>query len=275
MACRLGVGLPRTRGRRPRPGRWCGSCWNGLQLAPLRIWPARPSTCRCWSRRNAARAASRRAWCSGSVGLYRGLWRFASVPDLCNIAQGRVPRRARRSCSACSSTTASATVPRTVLLLYPFALVGLLGAPRLLYRVWKDSRIDAHAHAPRVRVLILGAGRAGEALVRDLRRTGAYHPVGFLDDTARLRGARCRACRCSARSSDAGRRSRARPPRELLVIAMPSADADADAARGRAVRTHRPAVPHGAAPAGRARRPLAAGRAEGSRDRGPARPRAR
>ena len=38
--------------------------------------------------------------------------------------------------------------------------------------------------------VIIGAGQAGETLVRDLRRTGAYDPVGFLDDAPEKRGAR-------------------------------------------------------------------------------------
>ena len=58
----------------------------------------------------------------------------------------------------------------------------------------------------------------------------------------------------------------------LLVIAMPSVHAALAAARRRRVRTHRRSVPHGAAPGRHARRALAAGRTEGSRDRGPARP---
>ncbi|MCP2937480.1 hypothetical protein NK983_32780, partial [Salmonella enterica subsp. enterica serovar Typhimurium] len=67
------------------------------------------------------------------------------------------------------------TVPRSVLLLYPLVMMGALGAPRLLYRAWKDSRIELDQRSS-VRVLILGAGRAGEALVRDLHRFGTYHP---------------------------------------------------------------------------------------------------
>ena len=68
--------------------------------------------------------------------------------------------------------------------------MALLGAPRLLYRAWKDSRSEGRISEGSVRTLILGAGRAGEALVRDLRRVGTYQPVGFLDDAAALRGSK-------------------------------------------------------------------------------------
>src|SRR5690606_30037967 len=101
------------------------------------------------------------------TGLYRGLWRFASVPDIWNIF---------RACVLGAVAVAITlflynrlvTVPRTVLVLYPIVLSLLLGAPRLLYRYWKDSRIDLLSRTPSQRVLVLGAGKAGEALVRDL-----------------------------------------------------------------------------------------------------------
>ncbi|MEI2455061.1 nucleoside-diphosphate sugar epimerase/dehydratase [Lysobacter firmicutimachus] len=158
------------------------------------------------------------------VGLYRGLWRFAGVPDLWNIFK------------ACMLGLFAIVlglflynrldlVPRTVLVLYPLVLMGMLGAPRLLYRAWKDSRIDS-ANAVSVRILILGAGRAGEALVRDLRRFGTYHPVGFLDDAARLRGSKVQGVPVLGRVEDVAEIAR-ETAAKLLVIAMPSADANA------------------------------------------------
>ena len=158
------------------------------------------------------------------VGLYRGLWRFAGVPDLWNIFK------------ACMLGLFAIVlglflynrvdqVPRTVLVLYPLVLMGMLGAPRLLYRAWKDSRID-NANSVSVRILILGAGRAGEALVRDLRRFGTYEPVGFLDDAARLRGSKVQGVPVLGRVPEVAEIAR-ETAAKLLVIAMPSADASA------------------------------------------------
>src|SRR5690606_27233300 len=112
------------------------------------------------------------------VGLYRGIWRFASVPALVNILQSCVFRLVAIFLGLFLYNRLT-LAPRTVLLLYPVVLPALLGMPRLLYRAWKDHQRMRSSQSA-LRVLILGAGQAGETLVRDLRRTGSYHPVGFL-----------------------------------------------------------------------------------------------
>ena len=115
-----------------------------------------------------------------TVGLYRGVWRFASVPDFIRIAKA----------------TAAGTVgvlllfffarppfelPRVVPILYGFVLGSGLGGARLLFRWLKDYR---HFFGNSKRVLIVGAGNAGEGLVRDLLRydNHLYQPVAILDD---------------------------------------------------------------------------------------------
>ncbi len=157
------------------------------------------------------------------VGLYRGVWRFASVPDLMNILKATmfgllavllvlfIYNRLEQA-------------PRSVLVLYPLGLSLMLGAPRLLYRSWKDrGRINSDMAA--VRVLILGAGQSGEAVVRDLRRTGAYQPVGFLDDAAKLRGSHLHGVPVLGRIKDVGRIA-PETAAKMLVIALPSIDAE-------------------------------------------------
>lgn len=123
-------------------------------------------------------------------GLYRSMWRFASLPDLTNIAK-----------SSIIGTLAIAAVlfffnrlnfiPRTALILYPLFLGFLLGAPRLLYRLWKEHslRYVLDSRSPK-RTLIIGAGRAGEMLVRDILRDGEYLLVGLVDDNSKLHGAK-------------------------------------------------------------------------------------
>ena len=80
-------------------------------------------------------------------------------------------------------------VPRSSLLFYPFLLIFLLGMPRLIYRLLHEHTLNLTAK-PRQRVLVLGAGTAGDMVVRDVLRNpnSDYIPVGFLDDQQRLRG---------------------------------------------------------------------------------------
>ncbi|NLB57860.1 MAG: polysaccharide biosynthesis protein, partial [Gammaproteobacteria bacterium] len=114
-------------------------------------------------------------------------------------------------------------VPRTVLVMYPVVLTALLGMPRLLYRSWKDYSVNRTDQSA-IRVLILGAGQAGEALVRDLRRTGSYEAVGFLDDAIKLHGSHLQGVPVLGRIEDVGRIAPETAAR-LLIIAMPSLDA--------------------------------------------------
>jgi len=122
-------------------------------------------------------------------GLYRGLWRFASIHDLWNIIRATVIGTLLIMV-VLFFFNRGVGVPRSTLALYPFFLMFLLGGPRLLYRMWKDYGLNIQAAPNAKKVLILGAGRSGEMLVRDIRREGIYQPIGFLDDNPRLRGAK-------------------------------------------------------------------------------------
>ena len=123
------------------------------------------------------------------IRLYRGVWRFASIPDLWNIIRAAF-LGALAIGLALFMFNRLQGVPRLTLLLYPVFLVFLLGAPRLIYRMWKDHGLNLQKASGRERVLILGAGRAGEMLARDMRRDAGRVVVGFLDDDAKLRGAK-------------------------------------------------------------------------------------
>jgi FlaA1/EpsC-like NDP-sugar epimerase len=125
-----------------------------------------------------------------ATGLYKGLWRFASFQDMWNIA-----RASTYGTVAIIAVLALVEGPAIsqwmpTVLIYPVLLFVLLGLPRMCYRFWKDSQI-----APPVagkgfkRVLIIGAGRSGAMLERELSRRGGFDVVGFLDDDERLRGA--------------------------------------------------------------------------------------
>ncbi len=113
-------------------------------------------------------------------GMYRGLWRFASIPDLFRILKA-VFFGALCVIVIFSLVTRLAGVPRSVLFLYPLLLTAGLSLPRLLYRWYKDQHFTLRKKEG-TRIVIIGAGNAGELLLRDLRNQDEYQPVGFLDD---------------------------------------------------------------------------------------------
>ena len=124
------------------------------------------------------------------LGLYRGLWRFASIPDLWNIIKAAVLGTLLSALLLFIQLRLQG-VPRSILVLYPVFLILLLGGPRLGYRLWKDRSLSlATIAGNRRNVLIIGAGNAGETLARDMLREGQDNLAGFLDDAPALRGTR-------------------------------------------------------------------------------------
>ena len=119
-------------------------------------------------------------------GLYRGVWRFASVPDLVRICKAVLVGMAF-SAVIIFLLTRMEGVPRSVFPLYGLLLIALLGSSRLLVRWTKDRGIYTDECK---KLLIVGAGKAGEMLVRDLLRSReeCYQPVGFVDDSIAKRG---------------------------------------------------------------------------------------
>ena len=123
--------------------------------------------------------------------LYRGLWRFASLLDLWNIFRAAIVGGVVAALVFFVMFRLEG-VPRSVLLLYPVFLIFLLGGPRLGYRLWKDRNTSILSAIDKKRVLVIGAGNAGDMLVRDMHRSEEDIPVAILDDNSALVGAEIR-----------------------------------------------------------------------------------
>ena len=155
------------------------------------------------------------------TGLYKSVWRFASLPDLWNILRAVVLGTVAIYLSLFLYNRLDG-VPRSVLLLYPILLAVLLGGPRLAYRFWKDSRSDLLQNQTAKRVMIVGADRAGEVLSRDLRHDSRYVVVGFVDDKPSLRGASINGHPVLGRFDQLTEVAREAAV-EMLLIALPAA----------------------------------------------------
>ena len=122
-----------------------------------------------------------------AFGLYRGLWRFASVLDLQRImfAAGLgallIPL-------VLVMLQLQAVVPRSVLIFYPIVLIFLMAGDRFAYRIWKEHRLYSPLAALGEPVLVIGAGEAGARLTREFARSRQWRVVGLIDDDPAKQG---------------------------------------------------------------------------------------
>jgi FlaA1/EpsC-like NDP-sugar epimerase len=117
--------------------------------------------------------------------LNRGVWRYASLPDLLEIARA-VSLTVLLFLALQFLTTRLIGYPRSAMLINWFVLIFLLGATRFAYRLLRDGNLHQMIQRARplaVPVLLVGAGDAAEAFIRETRRTAAapYAVLGILD----------------------------------------------------------------------------------------------
>ena len=118
-------------------------------------------------------------------GLYRGIWRFASLPDLKRILIAVLVAGAGITAAFFMLRI---PVPRSVLILDPILLVALMGGSRLIYRMHRERRMRSRLPTTREPVLVLGAGAAGAKLIAELAQSREWRVVGVLDDDRFKRG---------------------------------------------------------------------------------------
>jgi FlaA1/EpsC-like NDP-sugar epimerase len=114
-------------------------------------------------------------------GLYRGMWVFASLPDVMRISKA-VGTGALVVMVAAVMVQPVPVVPRSVLVVSPLLLFLAMGGARALYRATKEFYLYGALVAQGKPVIVLGAGGAGASLARELSRSSEWRLVGLLDD---------------------------------------------------------------------------------------------
>lgn len=120
-------------------------------------------------------------------GLYRGMWRFASIPDLKRIIRA-VALSALIIGFASLILQPEIIIPRSVLILNPLLLVLLMGGSRFAYRAWKERRLFnpiAHQGKP---VIVIGVEEAAINLIKELAKSQEWRVVALLDDDKQMQG---------------------------------------------------------------------------------------
>ncbi|MCX7543928.1 polysaccharide biosynthesis protein [Marinicella gelatinilytica] len=152
------------------------------------IWPMSP-TVELWSL-EIALVLLVQGLVSFYFDMYRGLWRFASVPDLMNLLK-----------SALVGTLAIAGLfflmnrlsgmPRSVIVMYPILLVLFWGVPRISYRLWKDKYFNLSSDSI-PRVILVGAGNIADLFIRNAVTNRSCHVMSIVDDDVKYQGTQLR-----------------------------------------------------------------------------------
>ena len=111
--------------------------------------------------------------------LYEGLWRYTGIWDLKRIVFG-VTLSSVVFFGLVRWVFHTPGYPRSIYIIDAILLVFFMGGVRLSRRIYREARITFQER----RVLVFGAGDAGEMIVRDMLKNESYgsRPIGFIDD---------------------------------------------------------------------------------------------
>lgn len=121
------------------------------------------------------------------AGLYRGMWVFASLPDLVRVLKAVAGSSAAALVYMVLYRT-EYPVPRSLLVVYPLLMLFIMGGGRMGYRLWKEHRLFGGLITQGKPVIVVGAGRAAAMLIRELERSPDWRVVGLLDDDSKKWG---------------------------------------------------------------------------------------
>jgi len=152
--------------------------------------------------------------------LYRDLWRYSSMSSLLRIATS-VTLGSAVFLVLVRFVMGDVSYPRSIYVLDWMLLIFFYGGSRLSIRILREY---LHPGFAGKRVLIIGAGDAGEMIVRDMRNNPqyAYRPIGFLDNDPYKKGLNIHGVPIFGRIDMLGEVVERHAPEEILIC-IPSA----------------------------------------------------
>jgi FlaA1/EpsC-like NDP-sugar epimerase len=159
-----------------------------------------------------------------AFGLYKGMWVFASLPDLSRIVRA-VGVAAALVIVLATLMRGSTPIPRSVLVAFPVFLLMMMGGARAMYRVWREHRLYGALAAEGRPALLIGAGEAGINVMRQLGRSPDWRLVAVLDDNSVKHGREMMGLRIVGPINELEHWARELKAQHAIV-AMPSASAD-------------------------------------------------
>jgi FlaA1/EpsC-like NDP-sugar epimerase len=157
-------------------------------------------------------------------GFYNRWWRYVSTRDMWGAARGvTVGSLIAYLVLYAFPPNHTSRLPRGIAVFDYLLLLAFVAGTRLLARSLIErplSGLVAHGKE----VLIIGAGDAGQLMVREMQRNRQLHytPIGFVDDDPRKRGDRIHGVKILGTTDDLAHLLRDNKPDEVL-IAIPSA----------------------------------------------------
>jgi UDP-GlcNAc:undecaprenyl-phosphate GlcNAc-1-phosphate transferase len=120
-------------------------------------------------------------------GLYSGVWRFAGAREAATITAAVLLSEPIAVGIVWLSFGPFGDFPASIYVVDALFCIALIGASRFGERALFHALGRVRAREARRRTVIVGAGRSGRSLLRELRETPGEQVVGFVDDDPRLR----------------------------------------------------------------------------------------
>jgi len=158
------------------------------------------------------------------LGVYKGVWRYVGMTDMVIILKA-ISLGSIIILAATWAVVPSLGYPRSVIIIEWLGDVMLIGGIRMAFRLWSHGRVKAQAKDKTFsRVLIVGAGDAGEMVARQMlaHPEYGYQPVGFVDDDRLKQGKKIHGITIGGGRKDILRLVEQKGA-DTIVIAIPSA----------------------------------------------------
>lgn len=157
---------------------------------------------------------------SAMFGMYQGLWRYASLPDLQRIVVTVVAGSTALGATLWAGSWLGA-LTFSHFFVHSLLLIVMMSASRIGYRSWKEWATYGKAGDQGTPVMILGAGDAAVSLLKDLSRSMDWRVLGLLDDDPNKRHRLIHGVRVLGSLEDLPKLARSLKVRHA-IIAMPS-----------------------------------------------------
>ncbi|MBV8080340.1 MAG: NAD-binding protein [Actinobacteria bacterium] len=156
-------------------------------------------------------------------GLYRSIWRYAGLRDVFGVASAIIVSELV-TVAFMSSTQQLEDFSRSIFIVDGLVCTAVIAGSRAVERgvvVGLKRMQDRTAR----RALIVGAGRTGRSLMRELRETAGERVVGFVDDNPRLRRRRVHGVPVLGTTAELPRLLQRTSP-DIVLVTIPNASRD-------------------------------------------------